>query len=59
MLPVKVHRGRWRNAFSKVATVSAFGGALLGAGSLLYAREVETRWVEVKPVTLTLHRLAP
>ncbi|MDP8949197.1 MAG: metallophosphoesterase, partial [Actinomycetota bacterium] len=33
--------------------------ALLGAGGLLYAREVELRWVEVKPVTLTLPRLAP
>ena len=28
-------------------------------GGLLYAREVETRWVEVKRVTLTLPRLAP
>ncbi len=26
---------------------------------LLYAREVETRWVEMKPVELTLPRLAP
>jgi uncharacterized protein len=33
--------------------------ALAGAGGLLYAREVETRWVEVKPVELTLPRLAP
>jgi predicted MPP superfamily phosphohydrolase len=33
--------------------------ALLGAGGLLYCREVETRWVEVNPVTLTLPRLAP
>jgi predicted MPP superfamily phosphohydrolase len=32
--------------------------ALLG-GLLYYAREVETRWVEVKRVTLTLPRLAP
>jgi predicted MPP superfamily phosphohydrolase len=33
--------------------------ALLGAGGLFYAREVETRRVEVKSVTLTLPRLAP
>jgi predicted MPP superfamily phosphohydrolase len=28
-------------------------------GGLVYAREVETRRVEVKPVTLTLPRLSP
>jgi uncharacterized protein len=33
--------------------------ALLGAGGLIYAREVEPRLVEVNPVTLTLPRLAP
>ena len=33
--------------------------ALVGAGGLLYAREVETRRVEVRPVELTLPRLAP
>ncbi len=33
--------------------------ALLGAGGLLYARELETRRVEVRPVELTLPRLAP
>lgn len=38
---------------------AALGGALAGAGGLLYAREVETRWLEVVPVTLTLPRLAP
>ncbi len=37
----------------------AAASALLGAGGLLYAREVETRWVEVNPVTLVLPRLAP
>lgn len=35
------------------------GGALLGVGGLLYAREVETRWVEITHPTLTLPRLAP
>ena len=35
------------------------GGTLLGAGGLIYAREIETRWLEVRPVTLTLPRLAP
>ena len=34
------------------------GGAFLGAGGLFYAREVETRWLEIKPVELTLPRLA-
>ena len=34
-------------------------GALLGAGGLLYAREVETRWLEVSSVETTLPRLAP
>jgi predicted MPP superfamily phosphohydrolase len=33
--------------------------AILGAGFLIYAREVEPRLVEVNPVTLTLPRLAP
>lgn len=37
---------------------AAFGGLLLGAGGLIYAREIETRWLEVRPVTLTLPRLA-
>ncbi len=36
---------------------AAAATALLGG--LLYAREVETRWVEMKPVELTLPRLAP
>jgi predicted MPP superfamily phosphohydrolase len=33
--------------------------ALLSVGGLIYAREVETRWVKIKPVTLFLPRLAP
>ena len=33
--------------------------ALLGAGGLIYAREVEPRLVQVNPVSLTLPRLAP
>ena len=37
---------------------AAAAGALLGAGGLLYAREVETRRVEVVRLTLTLPRLA-
>jgi uncharacterized protein len=36
---------------------AAAATALLGG--LLYARQVETRWVEMKPVELTLPRLAP
>ena len=38
---------------------AALGGALAGAGGLIYAREIETRWLEVRTVTLTLPRLAP
>ena len=59
MLPIKKHKKRWHRTASKLAAVSALGGAVLGAGSFLYAREVETRWVEINPVTLILHRLAP
>jgi len=39
--------------------VKLAAAAILGAGGLIYAREVETRLVEVNPVTLTLPRLAP
>jgi predicted MPP superfamily phosphohydrolase len=46
------------NRGTKTGRVAA-AMALLGAGGLLYAREVETRWVEIKAVTLTLPRLAP
>ena len=59
MLPIKEHKKRRHGTASKLAAVSALGGAVLGAGSFLYAREVETRWVEINPVTLILHRLAP
>lgn len=31
----------------------------MGVGGLLYAREIETRWLEVRPVEITLPRLAP
>lgn len=52
-IPDVAGRGtRWR-------TRVAAGTALLGTGGLLYAREVETRRVEVRPVELTLPRLAP
>jgi uncharacterized protein len=37
----------------------AVAAAILSASSLIYAREVETRRVEIKHVTLTLPRLAP
>ena len=39
--------------------VAALGGTLLGVGALFYAREVETRWLEIRPIMLTLPRLAP
>jgi predicted MPP superfamily phosphohydrolase len=38
---------------------AAVGGTLLGMGGLFYAREVETRWLEVSSVGITLLRLAP
>ncbi len=37
----------------------AAAAALLGAGCYLYGREVEIRRVEIRPLTLTLPRLAP
>lgn len=43
----------------KAAAATALLGAGLGAGGLLYAREVETRLVELVRLTLTLPRLAP
>lgn len=36
---------------------AALGGTAAGVAGLIYAREVETRWLEVVPVTLTLPRL--
>ncbi|CAN5707085.1 metallophosphoesterase [soil metagenome] len=45
-------------ALNKLA-IGALGGTLVGAGGLVYAREIETRWLEVVPVTLALPRLAP
>lgn len=43
--------------FRRLAAV-LLGGTLAGAAGLLYAREVETRMLEIKPVTLTLPRLS-
>ncbi len=51
----KLERFLRRVSRGKVAAATA----LLGAGCLIYAREVETRRVEVKHMTLTLPRLAP
>lgn len=45
-------------ALQRLAT-AALGGTILGAGGLFYAREVETRWLEVSSVGITLPRLAP
>jgi len=44
-----------RETFKKMAA----GVALLGAVGLVYAREIEPRWIQVKPVEVTLPRLAP
>jgi hypothetical protein len=37
MLPIKEHKKRRHGTASKLAAVSALGGAVLGAGSLPYA----------------------
>ena len=48
-------RGALRASPGKMTAAAA---ALLGAGCYLYGREVEIRRVEIKPLTLTLPRLA-
>lgn len=53
--PDKPVRHPERGRLGKSIAASAF----LGAGGLFYAREVETRRVEVVSLTLTLPRLAP
>ena len=45
--------------FGRALLQTMLGGALIGAGSLFYAREVEPYWVAVERVALTLPRLAP
>ena len=50
---VKVGRFLRETSRGKVAAATAL------LGGLVYAREVETRRVEIKPVTLTLPRLSP
>jgi uncharacterized protein len=52
---VKVGRFLRETSRGKVAATTA----LLGAGGFIYAREVETRRVEVKQIMLTLPRLSP
>lgn len=51
----RLARGALRVSPGKMAAAAA----LLGAGCYLYGREVEIRRVEIKPLTLTLPRLAP
>jgi uncharacterized protein len=51
----RLGRGALRVGPGKMAAAAA----LLGAGCYLYGREVEIRRVEIKPLTLTLPRLAP
>lgn len=36
-----------------------WGAAILGAGGIFYAREIEPRWLEISNVEITLPRLAP
>jgi uncharacterized protein len=51
---------KWGRVFRRTSRGKvAAATALLGAGGLIYARELETRRVEVKHVMLTLPRLAP
>jgi uncharacterized protein len=59
MLPEKPPTGLGCAARRRASSFAAVGGALLGAGGLIYAREIETRLVEVKHVALTLRRLDP
>ena len=57
-IPAKVRKlagGVFRGNLGKATAAAAF----LGAGGYLYGREVEIRRVEIKPLTLTLPRLAP
>lgn len=56
--PDKAGTGRLARIVSRGKRAAA-AAAVLGAAGLLYAREAETRWVEVKPVELLLPRLAP
>jgi uncharacterized protein len=53
------NRGTKPKRLARWASRRKWAAALLGAGGIIYAREVETRWMEVKRVTLTLPRLAP
>jgi uncharacterized protein len=53
------NRGTKPKRLARWASRRKWAAALLGAGGLIYAREVETRWMEVKRMTLTLPRLAP
>ncbi len=48
-----------RQTFLKAAAGTAFGGALVGVGGLLYTRKLEPENIEVTNVPLTLSRLAP
>ncbi len=43
----------------KRLVTAALGGTVMGAAGLIYAREIEPRWLEVVSVTLTLPRLDP
>src|SRR5574342_916697 len=48
-----------RRAFLKLGLASALEVTLLSVGGLAYAGRIEPGWVDVKPVELTLPRLAP
>lgn len=56
--PDSAGTGRFARISSRGRRVAA-AAAVLGAAGLLYAREAETRWVEVRPVEFLLPRLAP
>ncbi|MBI5670976.1 MAG: metallophosphoesterase [Chloroflexi bacterium] len=53
------NNGLSRRKFLKVSLVSTVGTALMGLGSLAYARDVEPTWIDVVRLPLTLPRLSP
>lgn len=48
-----------RRAFLKLGMASALEVTLLSVGGLAYASRIEPGWVDLKPIELTLPRLAP
>lgn len=51
--------GLSRRKFLKIGLFSALGTATMGVGGFAYAHDLETNWVEVVRLPLTLPRLSP